>query len=64
MENNRYKKFIKIEVQKGRKKVEDMDLIDEKVKKIKEQISKNEYKISPEKVAEKMLEFLKRFKKK
>ncbi|RUM58233.1 MAG: hypothetical protein DSY60_02500 [Persephonella sp.] len=64
MENNRYKKFIKIEVQKGRKKVEDMDLIDEKVKKIKEQISKNEYKISSEKVAEKMLEFLKRFKKK
>ncbi len=64
MENNRYKKFIKIEAQNGRKKVKDMNLIDEKVKKIKEQISKNEYKISPEKVAEKMLEFLKRFKKK
>ncbi len=63
MENNRYKKFIKSEAQKGIKKVEDMDLIDNKVKKIKEQISKNEYKISPEKVAEKMLEFLKRFKK-
>ncbi len=64
MGNYKYKKFINTENQKERKKLEDMDLIDEKVKKIKEQISKNEYKISTEKIAEKMLEFLKRFKRK
>ena len=64
MENNKHKRFIKSKAQNGKKKVEDMDLLDEKVKKIKEQISKNEYKISPEKVAEKILEFLKKIKKK
>ena len=64
MENNEHKRFIKSKAQNGKKKVEDMDLLDEKVKKIKEQISKNEYKISPEKVAEKILEFLKKLKKK
>lgn len=45
------------------KKTGDKNLIDKKAKKIKEQIKKNEYKVSPEKVAEKMLQFLKNFKK-
>ena len=42
----------------------DKSLIDKKAEKIKEQIRKNEYKISPEKVAEKMLQFLRKIKKK
>ncbi|RUM59351.1 MAG: hypothetical protein DSY53_02995 [Persephonella sp.] len=61
---NKYKNFIKFYLNNERSKTDSKNLSEEKIKELKEKIKKNEYQIPPEKVAEKLLNFLKKLKKK
>ncbi len=61
---NKYKNFIKFYLNNDKERTDSKNIFDERIKELKEKIKKNEYQIPPEKVAEKLLNFLKKLKKK